>query len=270
MNNFAGAFFNAGHATGALFVVEYGKIVHHGYRTVRAVLGAYAAAYASDLALLHNVLALAVGGAGHIYGRLYGYPLNDVLGAGHNAGTAGSASFGDDYRNAVFNFYGLFGAGFCAVAAAKATSLAQLVAAEQSVAGRAGVISFIPERVGSIYAAVALYYCNCGLVFEHAYSKQFGNLLLLFGGSYVAVGKVCLAAGKLFCKGAATGAAAAAAVSTCKVFKYLGNFFVYVYFEEFSHKQNGYYKHNRNSCEYARHNAYRLPGFGVYGSECNK
>ena len=60
----SGADGNARLAARALVIVEYGQIVHHCDRPVRALHGAHAAAYAANFAARHNFLCLAVGGAG--------------------------------------------------------------------------------------------------------------------------------------------------------------------------------------------------------------
>ena len=128
---------------------------------MRAVLCAYAAAYATNLALLANFFAGAVGGAGNIYGRRYRYALYDVLGTGAYARSAGYAPFGLNLCHASYNGYCLFGADRGAVAAAEAGSLAHLVAAQKRVAGCAGLIAFIFKCIVRILiAAVALYHCN--------------------------------------------------------------------------------------------------------------
>ena len=186
-NNFAGALGNAGKATRALGVINDGQIVYHGYSAVRAVLCAYAAAYAAHLALRGNFFCLAVGRASNINGSVCGNAFYNVLGARAYARPAGNAPFGYNFRNAVYHFNGFFGAYICAVAAAEASGFAHLVSAEQTVAGRAGGVALIFKCVEGICAAFALYNGNGGGFFLDLYAKNFSNFCLLFGRGYVAL-----------------------------------------------------------------------------------
>lgn len=193
-----GADCNAGLAARALGVVDYGQVIDHGNCSVRALLGAHAAGYAAYLAGVHYFLALALRVAGNVYLSGGRDALYDVLGAGVDAGSATYAGVGVDlgkltrYGDSVFGTYSL------AVAAAEAAVLADLIASEQRIVCRAGGVARVYECVDGICrAAVALYYCNRALFFLELHAENGGNFSLLFGGSNVAIGEVCLTAGKL-------------------------------------------------------------------------
>ena len=127
----AGAYGYASLATRAFGIVEYGQIVYHRYRAVGALFGTERATYTAHFANVHNVLALALGGARHVYGRGGGYALYYVFGAGVYARPATYAPVGVYFRKFVGNFNRAFGADNLAVAATEATVFAEFVSAQK-------------------------------------------------------------------------------------------------------------------------------------------
>lgn len=71
-DDLSGAFSDAGQASRTLLVVDDGKIIDHRNGAARTVLCAKSATDATLRAGVHDVLTLAVGGAGDVYGRRNG------------------------------------------------------------------------------------------------------------------------------------------------------------------------------------------------------
>ena len=197
------------------------KVINHSDCIFRTELSAKTATDTALFAGVHNVLALAMRRAGYVHFCLCGNTLDNLLGAGVNAHTAGDTNVGIDIRNTVVNGDCVLRAGTETGAEAQTAVVAHLRALEQLSVINASIDTAICVKVYGVQSACALNVRNGRFIVTYFHTEDFGYLLLAFGAGNVAVGQTALTFAQLFRKACATGATATAAVSACKFFNNL-------------------------------------------------